>query len=230
MSHQGSPRILEWVAYSFSSGSSQPRNRTWVSCIAGRFFTSWATSEAHTFLYILLITQVSVFYVLIQVPYPFYTSVLLALHAHLRNTLFRHFHLLLGCEEPLCGVPSSHFCRDLSSLFPREQLWIQGILRGLQTFRVILFPGEMPLEPFGCFFHTEILIHTVILFTLNHFLFLRGEMSVYLGVRSQILSHQALFCTLYWKSQSVPFFLAWSLMLNVQLLKLPWKNFHFTYI
>ena len=26
MSHKGNPRILEWVAYSFSSGSSQPRN------------------------------------------------------------------------------------------------------------------------------------------------------------------------------------------------------------
>ena len=41
LSHQGSPRILEWVAIPFSSGSSQPRNRTGVSCIAGRFFTSW---------------------------------------------------------------------------------------------------------------------------------------------------------------------------------------------
>ena len=40
LSHQGSPRILEWVAYPFSRGSSQPRNRTGVSCIAGRFFTS----------------------------------------------------------------------------------------------------------------------------------------------------------------------------------------------
>ena len=39
LSHKGSPRILEWVAYPFSSGSSQPRNRTRVSCIAGRFFT-----------------------------------------------------------------------------------------------------------------------------------------------------------------------------------------------
>ena len=28
-------RILEWVAISFSRGSSQPRDRTWVSCIAG---------------------------------------------------------------------------------------------------------------------------------------------------------------------------------------------------
>ena len=39
-------RILEWVAISSSRGSSQPRNRTWVSCIAGRFFTDWATREA----------------------------------------------------------------------------------------------------------------------------------------------------------------------------------------
>ena len=31
-------RILEWVAYPFSRGSSQPRNRTGVSCIEGRFF------------------------------------------------------------------------------------------------------------------------------------------------------------------------------------------------
>ena len=36
LSHQGSPRILEWVAYPFSRGSSQPRNRTGVSCIVGR--------------------------------------------------------------------------------------------------------------------------------------------------------------------------------------------------
>ena len=32
-------RILEWVAIPFSRASSQPRDQTWVSCIAGRFFT-----------------------------------------------------------------------------------------------------------------------------------------------------------------------------------------------
>ena len=32
-------RILEWVAIPFSRGSSWPRDQTWVSCIAGRFFT-----------------------------------------------------------------------------------------------------------------------------------------------------------------------------------------------
>ena len=46
LSHQGSPRILEWVAYPFSRGSSWLRNQTRVSCIAGGFFTSWATREA----------------------------------------------------------------------------------------------------------------------------------------------------------------------------------------
>ena len=38
-------RILEWVAFPFSRGFSQPRDRTQVSHIAGGFFTSWATRE-----------------------------------------------------------------------------------------------------------------------------------------------------------------------------------------
>ena len=40
-------RILEWVAFAFSRGSSQPRDQTSVSCIAGRFFTIWTTRETH---------------------------------------------------------------------------------------------------------------------------------------------------------------------------------------
>ena len=39
-------RILEWVAISFSKGSSQPRGRTRVSCIAGRFLTGWSSTDA----------------------------------------------------------------------------------------------------------------------------------------------------------------------------------------
>ena len=42
-------RILEWVAISFFRGSFQLRDRTWVSCIAGRFFTFWTTREARMF-------------------------------------------------------------------------------------------------------------------------------------------------------------------------------------
>ena len=40
-------RILERVAIPFSRGFLQPRDRTWVSCIAGRFFTIWATGKPH---------------------------------------------------------------------------------------------------------------------------------------------------------------------------------------
>ena len=39
-------KILEWVAIPFSGGSSQLRDQTQVSCVAGRFFTTWATREA----------------------------------------------------------------------------------------------------------------------------------------------------------------------------------------
>ena len=38
-------RILEWIIISFSRGSFWPRYWTWVSCIAGRFFTFWATTS-----------------------------------------------------------------------------------------------------------------------------------------------------------------------------------------
>ena len=46
LSHKGSPRILEWVAYPFSIGSSWLGNLTSISCIAGWFFTNWAIREA----------------------------------------------------------------------------------------------------------------------------------------------------------------------------------------
>ena len=46
LSHQQISRTLEWVTYLFSSGSSQPRNWTGVSCIVARFLTSWAIKKA----------------------------------------------------------------------------------------------------------------------------------------------------------------------------------------
>ena len=46
LSHKGIPRILEWVAYPFSRGSSWSRNRTGISCIAGEFLTNWAIQES----------------------------------------------------------------------------------------------------------------------------------------------------------------------------------------
>ena len=46
LSHKVSPKIVEWVAYPFSSRSSWPRYQTGVSCIAGGFLTNWAMREA----------------------------------------------------------------------------------------------------------------------------------------------------------------------------------------
>ena len=43
-------RVLEWVAFAFSRGSSPPRDRTWVSHIVGRRFTIWATREVKNFI------------------------------------------------------------------------------------------------------------------------------------------------------------------------------------
>ena len=45
LSHKRSPKILEYVSLSLLQQSSQPRNRTRVSCIAGWFFTDWAIRE-----------------------------------------------------------------------------------------------------------------------------------------------------------------------------------------
>ena len=42
-------RILEWIDIPFSRGSPRPKDWTWVSYIAGRFFTVWATREAQIF-------------------------------------------------------------------------------------------------------------------------------------------------------------------------------------
>ena len=47
-------RILEWVAFPFSKESSQPRDWTQVSCIAGEFFTSWATRESLALTWVLV--------------------------------------------------------------------------------------------------------------------------------------------------------------------------------
>ena len=51
-------RILEWIAIS-SGGSSPPRDRNWVSCIAGRLFTIWATGKTCSISLLLLLCHFS---------------------------------------------------------------------------------------------------------------------------------------------------------------------------
>ena len=75
LSYQGSPRMLEQVAFPFSSGSSWPRNQTRVSCIAGRFITNWAiisgtpSSSQGNFLKGMWLTEIIGFKSL-PLPYP----------------------------------------------------------------------------------------------------------------------------------------------------------------
>ena len=59
VSHQRNPRIPEWVAYPFPRRSSWSRNQARVSCIAGRFFTNWATREGYYLLTNYWLTQFS---------------------------------------------------------------------------------------------------------------------------------------------------------------------------
>ena len=80
LSHKGGPRILEWVAYTFSSGSFGPRNWTAVSCIAGGFFTSWAVKNTPYIHYFQSKTEqqvlgqaLKIYYSLEMLPYLIYS-------------------------------------------------------------------------------------------------------------------------------------------------------------
>ena len=57
LSHKGIPRILEWVAYAFSRGSSQHRNQTGVCCIACWFFTELSGKLSHLSIFLMKIDQ-----------------------------------------------------------------------------------------------------------------------------------------------------------------------------
>ena len=55
-------RILERAAISFSRGSSPPRDQTWVSCIAGRFFTTEPPGKPHGFIWYLCLILMPIWY------------------------------------------------------------------------------------------------------------------------------------------------------------------------
>ena len=78
-------RILELVAFPFSRGSSQPRDQTQVSCIAGGFFTSWATS-------LLLILSINIL-----------------VHTHIYNIEF--IIIILWCLDEIKIFITRHFCK-----------------------------------------------------------------------------------------------------------------------
>ena len=100
-------RVLEWVAISFSRGSSWPKDRSWVSCTASRFFTIWATWGAHVFQSLSCVR-------LFAIPWT------AARQASLSFSISLSFHKLISIESVM---PSNHLllCRPLlllPSIFP----------------------------------------------------------------------------------------------------------------
>ena len=61
---------IEWVAIPFSRVSSQLRDQTWIFCIAGRFFTIWATRKIRYLILVLAQTKMA------EIPFPPVTSTL----------------------------------------------------------------------------------------------------------------------------------------------------------
>ena len=105
-------RILEWVAISFSRRSSQPRDWTCVSCIAGGFFTACAIGKVH------LINFSSVQF--LRCVWLFATPWTAAYQASLSITNFQSWLKLMSMESVM---PSNHLilCRPLllpPSIFP----------------------------------------------------------------------------------------------------------------
>ena len=79
-------RILEWAAFPFSRGSSQPRDRTQVSHIADRFFTVWATSTNFiivTYLY---------FFLVIALELDIYIYMYIYTHTHTHTHIYTHWN------------------------------------------------------------------------------------------------------------------------------------------
>ena len=134
-------RILKWVAIPFSRGSSQPRDRTWVSHIAGRFFTIWVAREAVSFISWLI--QIIVqwtwgcrFFFEVVILFPLDKCPELGLLDHMVSSIFnllRNLHTVFffffkserlyffGLQKSLQMVTAAMKLKDVCSL--EEELW-----------------------------------------------------------------------------------------------------------
>jgi len=118
-------RILEWVAIPFSRGSYWPRDRTQVSCIAGRFFTVWATREVQymcinqffsscssfSFNISVLMLKPPWFFFLLLVPFTIFSSSKYPLL--LKVSLLPLHYLLQLCPPMLQQLTKANKCPDL---------------------------------------------------------------------------------------------------------------------
>ena len=104
--------VLEWIAVPFSKGSSQPRDRTQVSRIAGRFLTIWTTREAHLWTRIAFIAfwTTNIFFLIAPTTSPqwylsaIYPPSLKLLHFH---GFQGHLITFLKLSLPLKNVPQA---------------------------------------------------------------------------------------------------------------------------
>ena len=90
-------KVLEWVAISFSRGSSQPKDWAQVSCIAGRFFTNWINRE--TALFLLSRCNIKSFCLPCSSSSASVQSLQLLSHVKLLETHWLH-HTRLPCPSP----------------------------------------------------------------------------------------------------------------------------------
>ena len=114
-------RILAWVAIPFCRGSSQLRDQNWVSCIAGRFFTVWATGRKichHNYCYFCYSITTEIvklallgFWALYMCCVPKFSIFRLISFTSLRR-FFKRTRILLGniCTyEPFCMCPLIYY-------------------------------------------------------------------------------------------------------------------------
>ena len=95
----GKPKNTGVVAYPFSRGSSRLRNRTRVSCIAGRFFTIWATIEA-------LISHRNITYSIRNIV----NNIIITLYIWLLSLSWRSLHSIANVTL-LCSTPEINMCQ-----------------------------------------------------------------------------------------------------------------------
>ena len=88
--------ILEWVAIPFFRGSSWPRDQTWVSCIAGKFFTIWDTREANTSIFSFLYTFHIKYFLITALPsYILFTTFSKTFFSSFQKYNFKGFKILI---------------------------------------------------------------------------------------------------------------------------------------
>ena len=129
-------RTLEWIAFPFSRGSSQPRDRTQVSRIAGGFFTSWAPREAPLWLSMLQIDFLSLEVVLRVVWHPAFLSLCIVRCIYILkfgSPIFQYKKIVLSKAKS---------CSKFFLYFPfRELIYLE--------FLIIRCEVGMPLPPRG---------------------------------------------------------------------------------